>query len=112
MKQYNQAEFFVSASEYEGFGLTAIEAMASGLIPLLNDIESFRDFVEQEGNGFILDFSSPEKAGAGIEKALRLKASERKEMASKARLSVNRFDWPAKVKEFAAVYRGCLEGKK
>ena len=38
---FNQSEFFLSFSSYEGFGLAALEALASGCIPVLYQNESF-----------------------------------------------------------------------
>ena len=35
---YSKAHFFVSASEYEGFGIVAVEALASGKLCILNNI--------------------------------------------------------------------------
>jgi alpha-1,3-mannosyltransferase len=112
LKEYSQAEFFVSASAYEGFGLTAVEAMASGLIPLLNDIPSFRQFVRQGENGFIVDYSSPAKAAAELSRLSRLSAGERKKLSAGARAASQRFDWPNKTKEFERVYQSCLRGRQ
>jgi alpha-1,3-mannosyltransferase len=53
-----------TASEYEGFGLTAVEGMSAGLIPLLSDIPSFRRLFDQSRIGMILDFNNAESASA------------------------------------------------
>ena len=34
-----------SASEYEGFGVAAVEGMSAGLFPVLSDIPTFRNLV-------------------------------------------------------------------
>jgi glycosyltransferase involved in cell wall biosynthesis len=39
---YNRADFFISGSHYEGSGVAVCEAMASGCVPILTDILSFR----------------------------------------------------------------------
>ncbi len=39
---FNSADFFVSASHYEGSGTALCEAMSCGCIPLVSDIPSFR----------------------------------------------------------------------
>ncbi len=52
------AKFVVSASEYEGFGLSVIELMSYGLIPFLsNKPDSFVDFIEQSFCGVLFDYN-------------------------------------------------------
>ena len=51
-----------SASEYEGFGVAAVEAMSAGLFPLVNDIPAFRRLVARVGTGMLVDFSDAESA--------------------------------------------------
>ena len=47
---------FASASEYEGFGVAAVEALSAGLFPLLSDIPAFRRLVSRVGVGMIVDY--------------------------------------------------------
>lgn len=55
---YNQAMIYLLPSEYEGWGLTAMEAMASGDIVISNDNGGVNDFINSGENGFILDFDT------------------------------------------------------
>ncbi len=50
------SHFVVSASAYEGFGMTIIEGMSAGLIPIVSDIPSFRNIVEGSQSGYIATF--------------------------------------------------------
>ncbi|MBL7730227.1 MAG: glycosyltransferase family 4 protein [Chitinophagaceae bacterium] len=45
---FNAADYFISASHYEGGGISATEAMSCGCIPILSDIPPFRVLT---GNG-------------------------------------------------------------
>jgi alpha-1,3-mannosyltransferase len=52
-----QCSVIASASEYEGFGVAAVEGMSAGLFPVLNDIPAFRDLVARTGVGMLVDFA-------------------------------------------------------
>jgi len=41
-RYYNSADYFVLGSHYEGSGYSLVEAMSSGVIPIVTDIPSFR----------------------------------------------------------------------
>ena len=58
--------FVVSASRYEGFGLTMVEAMAAGLVPVANRITSFQSIVADAGVGLVTGFAEPARAAAEI----------------------------------------------
>ncbi|MCX6801520.1 MAG: glycosyltransferase family 4 protein [Candidatus Diapherotrites archaeon] len=75
----SKSEFFVSASEYESFGVSAIEAMASGCIPILSKIPSFEDFIGKGKNGFVVEFASPPKAAGALLRISCLGAKEKEE---------------------------------
>jgi alpha-1,3-mannosyltransferase len=61
-KMMGDCSVLVSASDFEGFGIVAVEALSAGLFPVLNDIPAFRHLVEQSGVGMVIDFSQPETA--------------------------------------------------
>jgi alpha-1,3-mannosyltransferase len=57
VEHISTAKFVVSASDYEGFGLSVIELMSYGLVPFLsNKPESFVDFIEQSQTGLLFDY--------------------------------------------------------
>jgi alpha-1,3-mannosyltransferase len=62
-----RCSIIASASEYEGFGLAAVEGMSAGLIPLLSDIPPFRRLIDRHGVGMNLDFGDGETASARFE---------------------------------------------
>jgi alpha-1,3-mannosyltransferase len=61
--------YFASASSYEGFGLTAVEAASAGLYPVLSDIPAHSRTRERLGFGTLTDFASSEAAASFVEQA-------------------------------------------
>ncbi|OBY03597.1 glycosyl transferase family 1 [Rhizobium leguminosarum bv. trifolii] len=60
---------FASASEYEGFGLVALEAMSAGLLPVLNANDAFATLAARHPVLMLADFTNPETAATAIETA-------------------------------------------
>lgn len=94
----SKTEFFVSASAYESFGISAVEAMNFGNIPVLSNIPTFKSFVSESASGFIIDFDKPEKAAKEFKKILSLAESKRNIMREKATIYAKRFA-PKKIAE-------------
>lgn len=66
-----ECSLFVSASEYEGFGLVAVEAMSAGLVPVLNANDAYRLLAERHAGIALADFGRPGEAAAAIAAAWR-----------------------------------------
>lgn len=64
-----EASIFASASEYEGFGLVALEAMSAGLQPVLNANDAFATLAARHPVIMLADFTNPESAVTAIEAA-------------------------------------------
>lgn len=65
----SDASLFVSASEYEGFGLVAVEAMSAGLLPVLHANDAYQALAARHPDLVITDFSSADAAARAIETA-------------------------------------------
>jgi glycosyltransferase involved in cell wall biosynthesis len=62
---YQMASLFVYpslAERGETFGVAPLEAMSHGCPALVSDLACFRDFIEDEGNGFVFDHRAPQPA--------------------------------------------------
>lgn len=81
--------YFLSASTFEGFGMSMIEAMSVGLIPFVEGNESFRELLDRAGVGFYGDFTQTDAIAAQIAAALPAQSAERARAASFAK----QFSW-------------------
>lgn len=103
-----RCRYFVSASSFEGFGLSAVEAMGAGLIPILNDIPPFRDLVEEHG-GYVIDFNKPGSMQDLLEKARLASTAELETQGEKLQKSVQRYSWEEKVSAMLNQYQQALD---
>lgn len=94
--------WFLSASAFEGFGMSMLEAMAVGLIPFVQPNESFRELIDAGGVGACVDFTRPERAAAEIAGRLGEIGSGDRE---KARLFALQFSWEKLAEDTIAAYR-------
>ena len=52
---FNKADFIVSGSHYEGSGISVIEAMSCGCIPVVTNISSFRTMTNNGEFGILYE---------------------------------------------------------
>ncbi|MDI6655306.1 MAG: glycosyltransferase family 4 protein [Candidatus Hydrothermarchaeota archaeon] len=97
---YSKAKFFASASEYEGFGISVLEAMAAGCVVIVNDIEAFREFIKDRENGFIVDYSNKKAADIISE----LMHRDLTTIGGEARKTAEVYDWKNTVKKIEKLY--------
>jgi alpha-1,3-mannosyltransferase len=102
-----RAELGLFPSEYESFGISVVETMGAGVVPVLNDIRAFRYFIDEGRNGFVTRYAEPEVAAATILKARDLGAG-RAAVSAAARAKAQTYAWEHVVGDVEAVYRGVV----
>lgn len=86
---YSRAMIFMMTSDIEGFGMTLIESMSAGCVPVaMNCFSALSDIVTDRTNGMIV----PKDDIAGMCIATEHIIANFDEMSAKARESVKRFD--------------------
>jgi len=100
-----RSSLFASASAYEGFGISLIEAVSAGLYPAASDIPAHRLSVEKLGVGTLMDFTDPLSA-ARLLKDVRI-ARARKAMAQAAD-PLRHYGWPQVSARMIDIYERIL----
>jgi len=103
-KLYSEAFLFVSASEYEGFGITAIEAMASGTLCVLNRIKSFEKFLDNNLFGSLCNFHDKDETVLSITKMLNTDYVTYTKLSQAARDFSKNYSWNTVIKKYNKIY--------
>ena len=99
---YNAADLFVYPSEYEGFGLPALEALACGTPVVTSNRSSLPEVV---GDAAVLvDPLDSQSIAEGIARALQDSAL-RSRLSQAGPAQARRFSWRRMAEETLAVYR-------
>jgi glycosyltransferase involved in cell wall biosynthesis len=99
---YNSAAVFVYPSEYEGFGLPPLEALACGTPVVASNTSSLPEVVGDAG--ILVDPKEPEAIAIGIQRVLN-DADLRSELSHRAREQASRFSWQRMAMETLNTYR-------
>lgn len=102
------ADLFLLPSEYESFGLAALEAMACGVVPVATRAGGLPEVIRDGEDGVLVPDSSMDQMGA-LAASLLADESRMAQMAAAAReAAVGRFGRAGIVERYEAVYRGVL----
>ncbi|MFO0939453.1 MAG: glycosyltransferase family 4 protein [Pirellulales bacterium] len=102
----------VAPPRYEGFGMTPLEAMASGLAVVATDTGVFRQVIEDGETGFVVGIDQLDQL---TEAVLKVTADPNRlhEMGLRAReVAVNRLSLDREFEGYAAVYQRLWNGEK
>ena len=83
---FSRSLVYVSLSSHDGTPNTFLEALACGCFPVVGDIESLREWLEDGRNGLLVDPRDADAASAAITRAL--KHSEMRQRARQANIRI------------------------
>jgi alpha-1,3-mannosyltransferase len=99
-----RAHLFVSASAYEGFGLSTIEAMSAATVVVVTAVGAHPDVVQDGVSGFLMDQDAT-GLPAHMARALSLPKEKLAEMGEAARAATKRFSWSRIAPQYEQLYR-------
>jgi alpha-1,3-mannosyltransferase len=103
-----ECSFFVSASEYEGFGQTVVEAMSAGLVPIVNRIPSFEKIIGATNVGRLTDFSKPSAAAADASELMSWTEQHHADARAAAIAASASYSWETTARRFTEVYESVM----
>ena len=104
----SNASLFVSASEYEGFGLVAVEAMGAGLVPVLHANDAYRALAGRHPGIVLADFSDPVASAMSIEVAFQSLCANPVHLVDAMREAASAYSWEKVSRRYADLYREAL----
>jgi alpha-1,3-mannosyltransferase len=99
----SRASLFVSASEFEGFGLAVIEAMSAGLLPIVQPNAAFAALARKHPAIRLANFADPIEAAQTIALAFdTLSKADASSASNEAELSV--YSWRHVAQSYQSMY--------
>jgi alpha-1,3-mannosyltransferase len=108
LREYQCAQVFVSASRYEGFGLSAIEAKAAGCQLVLNANAAFSDIFSSDKAAILTDFTNAESTAPLLVAVLQGDST----MSNAVRREVEAYSWQRKLGEWRSLYMQCVRQRR
>ncbi|MBP1852032.1 alpha-1,3-mannosyltransferase [Rhizobium halophytocola] len=103
-----EASLFVSASDYEGFGLVAVEAMGAGLVPVLHINDAYRSLAGAHAGIALADFADPKGSADVIVDTFRTVVDNPGRMVDAMQTAAAGYSWDKVSARYAGLYARAL----
>jgi glycosyltransferase involved in cell wall biosynthesis len=108
MKTYNSSDFFVLFSEWEGFGIVVLEAMASKLPVIVSNRGALPLLIKDNENGLISEFPSIKSLKNKLTKIIEDEKLRKKIIKNSVEF-VKKFNTPKIIKEYEELYKNAIK---
>ena len=110
-KYYAAAEALIMPSDYESFGMVALEAMACGTPVIASEVGGLAFLVQDGRNGYLVPVREPAVLADRIRRLLQ-NPEKRAAMARYARLNAEGYGWPHIANRLLAVFEELLPAEQ
>jgi alpha-1,3-mannosyltransferase len=104
-----QASYIASASRYEGFGISAVEGLSAGLVPLLSPIPPFDKLRQALGLGAVINENDLAQSAQDIERLHAHIEPDIRAIREECMALAGQYDWAGVTDRFVDVYRNVLK---
>lgn len=102
------SSYIASASRHEGFGISIVEGMSAGMVPVLNRIAAFESLAADARHGCLFDGGDPQAAAALIEQVHRDGIDDADIRRADCIAAAARYSWDAAAELFIQHYHAAL----
>jgi len=110
-KLLGQTDIYVSTSLYDGTSVSLLEALASGVFPVVTDIPSNREWISDGENGFLVPTDKEEFLAKKILGAIRNKELVEKSKEKNLHLVEEKALWSVSAEKTKRIYEEMLHSK-
>lgn len=107
-----QCHFYLCLSEHEGFGISVIESMSAGLIPILSNIGPFKRFVLRSGIGLIVNDNNYDETVKTLELFVKMSSDRYQDICNQAKRFAQSYSWEFVIKKYMDVYKNILRNNQ
>ncbi len=107
-----RAGVYVSTSRSDGASTSLLEAMATGLVPVVTDIEANRAWIADGKNGLLFTPGDFPGLGRQIVRAIRDVELRSSSFHKNPLIVAHRADWRASMDRLRKVYRSAMDGSR
>ena len=101
---FRRAQVSISPSEHDGTPNTLLEAMACGAYPVVGDLQSIREWIEDGKNGTLVDPASADQVARAISVALEDAEMRARAAAENVRIVAERADYEKGMRRAGSFY--------
>ena len=104
----SQADIYVSTSLHDGTSVSLLEAMGSGVFPVVTDIPANREWITNGENGFLVSADEAESLASKIIDAIRNREFVEKSREGNRLIVEEKALWPEYIKKVEYIYANIL----